>query len=178
MKKRLGTVLLLALFVISSMMPTSAATAEIWNEARASHYFDAYMLGISAKGGGEMAVSFGVFGTDTMDKIGVYSLRIESEIAPNKWIEEFTVYGSSDPDTFYAMDTIQHGGDFYFDGMPGVKYRAVMVAYAKNASGYEYSKLYISNLYLISKLVSAQKTESRSIPLLSVLIFIWENKVH
>lgn len=78
MKKRLGTVLLLALFVISSMMPTSAATAEIWNEARASHYFDAYMLGISAKGGGEMAVSFGVFGTDTMDKIGVYSLRIES----------------------------------------------------------------------------------------------------
>jgi len=38
------------------------------------------------------------------------------------------------------MDTIQHGGDFYFDGMPGVKYRAVMVAYAKNASGYEYSK--------------------------------------
>lgn len=38
MKKRLGTVLLLALFVISSMMPTSAATAEIWNEARASHY--------------------------------------------------------------------------------------------------------------------------------------------
>ena len=114
MKKRLGTVLLLALFVISSMMPTSAATAEIWNEARASHYFDAYMLGISAKGGGEMAVSFGVFGTDTMDKIGVYSLRIESEIAPNKWIEEFTVYGSSDPDTFYAMDTIQHGGDFYF----------------------------------------------------------------
>ena len=129
MKKRLGTVLLLALFVISSMMPTSAATAEIWNEARASHYFDAYMLGISAKGGGEMAVSF-----------GVYSLRIESEIAPNKWIEEFTVYGSSDPDTFYAMDTIQHGGDFYFDGMPGVKYRAVMVAYAKNASGYEYSK--------------------------------------
>lgn len=140
MKKRLGTVLLLALFVISSMMPTSAATAEIWNEARASHYFDAYMLGISAKGGGEMAVSFGVFGTDTMDKIGVYNLRIESEIAPNKWIEEFTVYGSSDPDTFYAMDTIQHGGDFYFDGMPGVKYRAVMVAYAKNASGYEYSK--------------------------------------
>ena len=132
MKKRLGTVLLLALFVISSMIPTSAATA--------SHYFDAYMLGISAKGGGEMAVSFGVFGTDTMDKIGVYSLRIESEIAPNKWIEEFTVYGSSDPDTFYAMDTIQHGGDFYFDGMPGVKYRAVMVAYAKNASGYEYSK--------------------------------------
>ena len=87
-----------------------------------------------------MADSFGVFGTDTMDKIGVYSLRIESEIAPNKWIEEFTVYGSSDPDTFYAMDTIQHGGDFYFDGMPGVKYRAVMVAYAKNASGYEYSK--------------------------------------
>lgn len=106
MKKRLGTVLLLALFVISSMMPTSAATAEIWNEARASHYFDAYMLGISAKGGGEMAVSFGVFGTDTMDKIGVYSLRIESEIAPNKWIEEFTVYGSSDPDTFYAISAI------------------------------------------------------------------------
>ena len=55
-------------------------------------------------------------------------------------VSGYRSYGSSDPDTFYAMDTIQHGGDFYFDGMPGVKYRAVMVAYAKNASGYEYSK--------------------------------------
>lgn len=42
----------------------------------------------------------------------------------------------------------------------------------------ENRRAYVCNLYLISKLVSAQKTESRSIPLLSVLIFIWENKVH
>ena len=72
--------------------------------------------------------------------VGVYSLRIESEISPGIWVEEFTVYGSDDPDLFYDTDTIQHGGDFYFDGIPGVKYRAVMVAYATDANGEEYSR--------------------------------------
>ena len=33
----------------------------------------------------------------------------------------------------------EHGGDYTFTGVPGVKYRAVMKAYASNSSGSEYS---------------------------------------
>ena len=126
MKKRVMTILLCLLFLFSNLACASAASTRL--EERASQYFDVYMLGVSANGDGEMNVTFGVFCSGVMDKVGVYSLRIESEISPGIWVEEFTVYGSDDPDLFYDTDTIQHGGDFYFDGIPGVKYRAVMVA--------------------------------------------------
>lgn len=98
------------------------------------------MPGIFAKGGDEVAVSLGVSGADTTDKIGIYSPRVKSEIALNKWIKGLAVYGSSDLDTLYTVGTIQHDGGFYFDGMLSVKYRAVIVAYVKNVSGYKYSK--------------------------------------
>ena len=151
MKKRVMTTLLCLFFIFSNLACASAASirvddpiyisaANIKAEERASQYFDAYMLGVSPNGNGEMDVTFGVFCSRIMDKIGVYSLRIESEIASGIWVEEFTVYGSDDPDLFYDTDTIQHGGDFYFDGIPGVKYRAVMVAYATDAAGEEYSR--------------------------------------
>jgi len=138
MKKRVMTTLLCLFFIFSNLACASAASTRI--EERASKYFDAYMLGVSANGDGEMDVTFGVFCSGVMDKVGVYSLRIESEVSPGNWVEEFTVYGSDDPDLFYDTDTIQHGGDFYFDGIPGVKYRAVMVAYATDAAGEEYSR--------------------------------------
>lgn len=151
MKRRITLTLLCILLVLSNLACASAAnirvgepiyisTANLRAEERASKYFDAYMLGVSANGNSEMDVTFGVFCSGVMDKVGVYSLRIESEISSGNWVEEFTVYGNDDPDLFYAADTIQHGGDFYFDGIPGVKYRAVMVAYATDAAGEEYSR--------------------------------------
>ena len=138
MKKRVMTTLLCLFFIFSNLACASAASTRI--EERASKYFDAYMLGVSANGDGEMDVTFGVFCSGVMDKVGVYSLRIESEVSPGNWVEEFTVYGSDDPGLFYDTDTIQHGVDFSFDGIPVVKYLAVMVAYATDAAGEEYSR--------------------------------------
>lgn len=108
-------------------------------EARASRYFDGYILAMTALGKNQMAVSFSVLGMSKMDKIGAYYIRIEEEIATDKWITTFTAYGDQDPNRFYSYDAYDHGGDYVFSGVPDVKYRAVMKAYASNSNGYEYS---------------------------------------
>lgn len=69
-----------------------------------------------------------------------YYIRIEEEIATDKWITTFTAYGDKDPDKFYSYNAYEHGGDYTFTGVPGVKYRAVMKAYASNNSGSAYSE--------------------------------------
>lgn len=111
-------------------------------ETRASHYFDGYMLGVSAKGNLKMNVSFCVMGTGEMDQIGAYSIRIEEEVGlgTDNWITTFTAYGDDDTDNFYSYNTNNHLGEFSFYGSPGINYRAVLVAYAKNESGEEYSR--------------------------------------
>jgi len=109
-------------------------------EPRASNYFDGYLLGLSAKGNSQMSVSFAVLGTSEMDKVGVYSLEIQEKVGTDTWSTTFTVYGSSDTDTFYSYNTHDHVGEYFFAGIPGVTYRAVMVAYASNSSGHEYSR--------------------------------------
>lgn len=108
-------------------------------EERASKYFDGYILAMSAQGNNQMAVSFTVYGMSKMDQIGAYTIRIEEEISTDKWITTFTIYGDRDPEKFYSYDAYEHGGSYTFTGVPGVKYRAVMKAYASNGSGSEYS---------------------------------------
>lgn len=108
-------------------------------EDRASKYFDGYLLAISAQGDNQMTVSFTVYGMSKMDQIGAYSIRIEEEVSDGKWITSFTAYGDKDPNNFYSYNAYEHGGDYSFTGVPGVKYRAVMKAYASNSSGSEYS---------------------------------------
>lgn len=109
-------------------------------EARASKYFSGYLLGVSPQGDGEMAVVYTVYGTGKMDQIGAYSIRVEEEVDDGVWVKTFTAYGDDDPDEFYSYNAYDHSGTLYFTGIPDVKYRAVLVAYAENDSGSEYSK--------------------------------------
>lgn len=106
----------------------------------ASQYFDGYLLAMTAQGNNQMAVSFTVYGMSEMNKIGAYYIRIEEEIATDKWATTFTAYGDKDPEKFYSYNAYEHGGSYTFTGVPGVKYRAVMKAYASNNSGYAYSQ--------------------------------------
>lgn len=133
MKKRIVPALLSLMLMLSVAIPCYAV------QPRASRYFDGYILGISTPGNYQVAVSFSVLGMSKMDKIGVYYLRIEEEYGNDNWAETFTAYGSSDPDKFYSYNAYDHTGGYTFTGVPGVKYRAVMKAYASNSSGYEYS---------------------------------------
>ncbi len=131
--KKTASFLLAIVLMVSSALPCFAAT-------NASAFFTGYILGLRAEGNCQMSVSFSVLGTGKMYKIGAFSIRIEEEVSPDHWIETFTVYGSSDPDTFYSENAMDHDGTYYFTGLPDVTYRAVMVGYARNENGYGYSR--------------------------------------
>lgn len=133
MKKRIVPALLSIMLMLSVAIPCYAA------ETRASKYFDGYILGMSAPGNSQMTVAFSVLGMSKMDKIGAYYIRIEEEVYTGKWITTFTAYGDSDPSKFYSYDAHDHTGSYTFTGIPNVKYRAVLKAYASNSNGYEYS---------------------------------------
>lgn len=134
MKKRIISALLAVMLMLSASISCYAV------EARASRYFDGYLLAITAKSNNQMTVSFTVYGMGEMDKIGAYYIRIEEEIATDEWVKTFTAYGDKMPDKFYSYNAYEHGGDYTFTGVPGVKYRAVMKAYAEDKNGSEYSK--------------------------------------
>lgn len=134
MKKRIVSALLSVMLMLSAAIPCYAV------QPRASEYFDGYVIAMSAPGNCQMTVSFSVLGMDQMDKIGVYYLRVEEEYGIDNWAETFTVYGSSNPSKFYAYNAYDYGGSYTFTGMPGVKYRAIIKAYASNSNGYEYSR--------------------------------------
>lgn len=133
MKKRIISALLAAMLMLSATIPCYAV------EPRASHYFDGYVIGMTARGNAQMTVSFSVLGTGEMEQIGAYYIRIEEEISTDNWAKSFTVYGSTNPSKFYSYNTCDHGADYTFTGVPGVKYRAVLKAYAKDKNGSEYS---------------------------------------
>lgn len=131
--KKIVAALLAAVLVFSTAMSCYAMET-------ASQYFDGYLLAMTAQGNSQMAVSFTVYGMSQMNQIGAYYIRIEEEISEDNWAPSFTVYGSTDPEKFYSYNAYEHGGSYTFTGVPGVKYRAVMKAYASNNSGYQYSK--------------------------------------
>lgn len=122
------------------LLSATCAQAADLQETRASRYFDGYLLGLSAQGNQTMVLSYAVYGTGRMDKIGAYSIRVEEAITTDLWFESFTAYGDDDPSNFYTMNVYDHCGSITFTGVPGVKYRAVLVAYAENSSGSEYSR--------------------------------------
>lgn len=102
---------------------------------KASYYLDSYAIALQASSGGKMVVTYGVYGTKTMDKIGAYSLKIEMETAADKWVSIATMYGDDYPDEMYSMDSLFHENSYTFYGAPGSRYRATLVAYAALGSG-------------------------------------------
>lgn len=142
MKKRLLTFLVATAMLIGCAAAAETPTATYMNDAgvlmvsvdpRGSRYLDCYAAGMVCNGGYEMEVVLEVFGTHTMDKIGVEKIVIQ-EWSGSRWIDYMTVKGSNHPE-FYAYDTPDYGGTYTFDGFPDAEYRAIVTAYAERDGG-------------------------------------------
>lgn len=130
MKIKKWTSLILTVLLLTCIMAPSALAA-----SKASYYLDSYAIALQASSGGKMVVTYGVYGTKTMDKIGAYSLKIEMETSADKWVSIATMYGDDYPDEMYSMDSLFHENSYTFYGAPGSRYRATLVAYAALGSG-------------------------------------------
>lgn len=127
LKKRL-----ISVFLVVCLLMSLATIAG----ARASEYLNTYSIGLSAEGDGEISVQLLVNAVYTMDQVGVLSIQIQEKNSPSgSWHHYETVLGSSDPDEFYAYDSIMFLNRFYFDCTPGRYYRAIAVVYAGDETG-------------------------------------------
>ncbi len=131
MKKRILSFLLAALMLGSFVYATATELTEL--TPRASLYLDGYGVGISAKGGGKMTVSFVVYGTDVMDCLGAQKIVIE-EWDGEDWLKTGTLTVEKNPD-FYSYDASEHAASAHFYGLPGIQYRATLTAYAERNGG-------------------------------------------
>lgn len=124
---------LAALLLTSLVLAVEAPAADDQITPRASYYLSGYSSGLVAKGNRKMNVNYSVYGTRTMDKIGVDEILIEYWNGSD-WVTDHHVYGSKHPE-FYSTEEIGHAGGYSFYGMPGLKYRATVTAYAELDGG-------------------------------------------
>lgn len=124
MNKRKVLPIFLCLFILLQATTSLAAT-------QASTCLNSYSIGLYADGNGIMDVEYEIIGTNYMDKIGVYSLLIEEEALPDIWIFHSIVYGENDEDVYFTEDSLIHKGSYSFRGIPGLRYRVTLTAYAE-----------------------------------------------
>lgn len=127
MKKRIFSFLLV--FALLGNLSCSFAAGPEDLQPYASDYLDGYGIGVNAKGGGKMSVTFIVYGTDTMDKIGAQKIVIE-EWDGESW-EDFAEYTADKNSNFLTTKASEHGASLTFYGIPGLQYRATLYAYAE-----------------------------------------------
>lgn len=119
---------LLAVALLGNLTCSFAAEPEEL-QPYASDYLDSYTVGVTAKGGGKMSVTFIVYGTRTMDKIGAQKIVVE-EWDGESWtnILEYTADKNSN---FLMTQASEYTASVTFYGLPGLQYRATLYAYAE-----------------------------------------------
>lgn len=127
MKKRIFS-FLLAFALLGNLTCSFAAEPEEL-QPYSSDYLDSYTVWVTAKGGSKMSVSFIVYGTDTMDKIGAQKIVVE-EWDGESW-ENFAEYPASENSNFFLTKAAEHTASVTFYGTPGFQYRATLYAYAE-----------------------------------------------
>lgn len=130
-KKRMVSFLLAFCVLCGSI--GAAAAEQMEPIPHASLYLDAYAIGVNAKGNCKMSVTFIVYGTDTMDCIGAKEIAVE-EWDGTEWTPTATYSVKKNPQ-FYASNVSEHAESITFYGLPGVKYRATLTAYAEKDGG-------------------------------------------
>lgn len=136
MKKAISKIVCVALAMLmltSAGGAVEATAAENELMPQASYYLSGYSSGLKAKGNRKMTVTYSVYGTNKMDKIGVNEILVEYWNGSD-WVTDHCAYGSNHSD-FYSTQSNMHAGSYSFYGMPGLKYRATVTAYAELDGG-------------------------------------------
>lgn len=131
MKKRIFCFLLA--FALLGSLNCSFAVGPDEIEPYASAYLDSYAIGVNAKGGCVMSVTFIVYGARTMDKLGAQKIVVE-EWDGKSWGNPMTYTAEKNPN-FYVTQAAEHTASVSFYGLPGLQYRATLTAYAEKDGG-------------------------------------------
>ncbi len=122
------TALFLSLLMLGCMV-SAVAVDDPQIVPYASDYLDGCAITTTAETKNHrIVVDYTVYGTDDMVELGATKIQIQ-KYQFNEWVDYVTLEGSSTKNDMTHSDTV------FFHGMAGVKYRAVVYAYAKDKTG-------------------------------------------
>lgn len=122
------TSVILALVLTFACVSQSALALDI--VPYQSDYLDSYGARIAHVSGSTMQLTYWVFGTTIMDKVGADDLVIWEDDGDG-W-HEFASYSS-----LYTYNDSEHIDTITFRGQVGCRYKAVMTAYAGKGGGHD-----------------------------------------
>lgn len=113
--------LLLLVFCCSLSVPAGASVYS-------SEYLSTFNGKITARGDGELKISYSVTATRTLEELGISEIVVEKRMGTS-WLEAET-YTDSDYPEFIATDSRSLDGYILYDGVVGLEYRAKITAFA------------------------------------------------
>lgn len=136
MKRKTAVIAVILAFILA-VSPLASAL-----ETRASEYISCYSAGMLAEGNGKLRISFSITGTGgDMDKIGASSITIYKE--DGTYVDMFG-YREEGYENLMAYDTWYMDSSIIFQGVPGVKYYALVTFYVVRGEGSDF-RYYFTN---------------------------------
>lgn len=126
MKRFIRLVCLLVVFATLAAVPTYAQE----QSTRASGQISTYRAYCSKNSSTSLSVAFQIMGTDTMDEIGVTTVRVQYSSDQVNWTTHKTFYSSS-TSGMIDTDTGYHSGSLTCTVPSGKYYRAKVTFYAE-----------------------------------------------
>ena len=135
--KRKAAVIAVILAFILAVSPMASAL-----QTRASEYISCYSVSVHAEGNGKLGIYFSITGTGgDMDKIGASSITIYKE--DGTYVDMFG-YREEGYENLMAYDTWYMDSSITFQGVPGVKYYALVTFYVVRGEGSDF-RYYFTN---------------------------------
>ena len=134
------------ILVIALCMTTTVYASE-GKESRSSRFFMSYSAFLSKKSDTTFEAWFDVVGMSVMEEIGASTIRIQKSADGSNWTTIVT-YRKETSTYLTDRNTAGHAACVSYIGTPGFYYRAVIVLYAKDSSGFGELTVYTSMLRL------------------------------
>ena len=140
-KKRASSVLLVICMGISVILCKPAAAI-----VASSEYLDWYRATLTAKSGGDIAITVSVDACGDMDKVGASEIYLyESSTGTSFHCAE--IYEYSEYPTMMGSGWNYHKAPVTYKGTPGYAYYAIVYCYAGDSSGHDEKQYTTSIVY-------------------------------
>lgn len=131
MKRFIRLICLLMVFATLAAVPAYAQE----QSARASNHISSYRAYCTKNSSTSLSVIFQILGTDTMDEIGVTTVKVQYSSDQTNWTTAKTFYKSSYP-SMTDTNTGYHSGVLTCTVPSGKYYRAYVEFYAEKDGGF------------------------------------------
>lgn len=131
MKKRILAVLLVFAIVVSFFPFSAYSFEDESNDIKASSYLNMYTASLSSKGiSGKLTLTFEVFATHNMDKVGLFGIIVRN----NDGTIHKIIWGTTS-NGLLATNTFYHLGNYTLNLTSGNTYYCTVIFVAEDANG-------------------------------------------